>query len=159
MFTPIFFIDLDSPARLPSGMFSSSVLQIHRGSGIVELCRRGNVLLLNGKPLNLFYSLRQKKHKSLSGRELRHELENRGNNVGAKVLDCLEDNSALCPDNWKRDDDGNTPYFHFWDDIFLDMNRLPCVRFGRWSDGRVVSDCSLLDGPWRFNSAVSSARK
>ena len=147
-------IDLDSSARLP---FDGAVLEMHRGAGVVKLEKRDDVLYLGGKPLDLFLSHKQTNGKVVEGHELRKELEKRGNNVSAKVLDHLVDHPELWPEKWKKDDQGNTIYVFFWDDIF----RRPSldslfVRYGYWNEGKVVSSCGWLGNDWDSNDPAAS---
>lgn len=128
-------------------------------SGVVKLERRGDTLYLDGKPLNLFLSRKQRNGGSIGGHDLRKEIEARGGNVSAKVLDHLVEHPELWPESWKKDEDGNTLYVFFWDDIFRDpTNGGLCVRYGYWNDGEVVSGCSWLDDGWSgLGPAASSA--
>ena len=142
-------IDLGSPARLP---FDGAVLEVHRGAGIVKLERRGDDLCLNGKPLGLFFSRKQKNGKMVEGHTLRKELEKRGGNVSAKVLDYLVEHPELYPENWKKDSQV------FWDDIFRDPSDGDlCVRCGCWSEGKVISSYRWLDGAWLVNLPAASS--
>lgn len=148
-------IDLGAAARLP---FSGAEVEVHRGSGVVKLERRADGLYLNDKKLGLFRSRKQKKGSSVGGHDLRKELKGRGNNVSAKVLDYLVAHPELWPEEWKKDEDGNTLYVFFWDDIF----RSPahgglCVRCGDWHDGEVVSFYDWLDGGWHGNDPAASS--
>ena len=137
-------IDLSSPARLP---FIGATLEVHRGSGIVKLERRGDDLYLDGKKINLFLSKKQKGG-SIGGHDLRKELEKRGDNVSAKVLDHLVDHPELWPESWKKDKDCKTIYIFFWDDIFRDSDGGLFVRFGCWRGGKVVSNYVWLGHGW-----------
>ncbi|MCR4274484.1 MAG: hypothetical protein NUW02_00315 [Candidatus Campbellbacteria bacterium] len=148
-------IDLGSPAKLP---FDGAVLEVHRGEGVVKLERRGDDLYLDGKPLNLFLSRKQKNGGVIGGYDLRKELEKRGNNVSAKVLDHLVAHPELWPESWKKDAQGNTVYVFFWDDIF----RYPasvdlCVRYASWDEGTVVSVRRWLGSNWHGSDPAASS--
>ncbi len=147
-------IDLSVPCKLP---FDGAERVNLAKSGVVKLRRRGDGLCLGGVKLSLFLSENQKGGKVIGGHELRKELEARGNNLSAKILDYLEEHSELWPGSWKRDEDGNTIYVYFWDDIFRgpSSGRL-CIRFGVWRASRVVSSFSWLDLDWnRCDPAAS----
>lgn len=148
-------IDLSSPARLPFNVATVATLEVHRGEGIVKLERRGDDLYLDGKKINIFLSKKQKGG-SIGGHDLRKELEKRGDNVSAKVLDYLVDHPELWPESWKKDKGGNTNYVFFWDDIFRDSGGNLYVRFGCWDEGKVVSDCHWLDRGWDNNNPAAS---
>lgn len=150
-----YVIDFNSPARLP---FNGAVLEVHRGTGIVKLEKKADGLYLDGKKLTLFLSKKQKKGGVIEGNKLRIELEKRGKNVGAKLLDHFVEHPEMWPEEWKKDDQGNTLYVFFWDDIF----RNPAcgdlyVRCGCWRGGEVISGYDWLGDDWRGRSpAVSS---
>ncbi len=148
-------IDFDSPARLP---FNGAVLEVHQGSGIVTLERKADGGYLNGKKLGLFLSEGQK-NGSKRGHDLRTELEARGHNVSAKVLDACVEHPEFWPDEWKKDEKGNTLYVFFWDDIFRrPANGDLYVRYGYWGGGKVVSSYDWLDYKWNSsNPSASSA--
>lgn len=145
-------IDLSALARLP---FDGATLEVHRGSGIAKLERRGDDLYLDGKKINLFLSKKQKVG-SIGGHDLRKEVEKRGDNVSAKVLDYLVDHPELWPESWKKDKGGNTVYVFFWDDIFRRSGGGFCVRCGCWGGGRVVSGCYWLGSGWDGSDPAAS---
>lgn len=148
-------IDLGSLCKLP---FDGAERMSPPKSGVVKLERRGDTLYLDGKPLNLFLSRKQKNGNVIGGHDLRKELEKRGGNVSAKVLDHLVAHPELWPESWKKDAQGNTVYVFFWDDIFRSPARgRLCVRVGFWRDGRVVSDFGWLDGGWGGNDPAASS--
>jgi len=130
-------IDLSQLCKLP---FSGAERVSPAKSGIVKLERRGDDLYLDGKKIELFLSAGQQGDHYIVGHELRKELEVRGGNISAKVLDYFEEHPKLWPESWKRDADGNTIYIYFWDDIFRDpADGSLCVRYGCWYEGRVES--------------------
>jgi hypothetical protein len=62
------------------------------------------------------------------------------------VLDHLVECPEDWPESWKKDNQRNTTYVYFWDDIFerpLFGNLY--VRYGSWRGGKVVSGCFCLD--------------
>ena len=149
-------IDLAVPCKLP---FTSAERVSPAKTGVVKLERRGDDLCLDGKKIKLFRSAGQQGGSYIVGHDLRKELKVKGGNVSGSILDHLVAHPELWPESWKRDENGNTIFVYFWDDIF----RRPssgglCVRCGCWGGGRVVSDCDWLDDDWdRLNPAASVA--
>lgn len=138
-------VDLSVPCKLP---FNGAELVSPAKSGVKKLERRGDDLCLDGQKINLFLSEEQQGSKVIGGYELRKELEVRGGNVSAKVLDCLEEHPELWPESWKKDKNGNTIYIFFFDDIFRDSDSRLYVRYGCWYGGEVMSLCRWLGGGW-----------
>jgi hypothetical protein len=141
-------IDLGSPAKLP---FDGAERESPPKSGVVKIECKDDILCLDGKSINLFFSEKQKNGGSIGGHDLYKEIEARGGNVSAKVLDHLVVHRELWPESWKKDAQGNTIYVYFWDDIFRDPTSGELyVRLGFWHDSGVISYfCSLeknLDG-------------
>lgn len=136
-------IDLGSPCDLP---FDGLIRMSPPKSGVVKIQRRGDVLYLDGKPLYLFFSEKQKNGGVIDGLNLRIELEDRGGNVSAKVLDYLITHPQLWPESLKRrSTQGNKLLVFFWDDIFRDPGHYrKCVRCGIWEDGKVISSFRWL---------------
>lgn len=138
-------IDLGSTAQLP---FNGAMVEVHRGTGVAKLERRTDGVYLDGKKLGLFRSSKQFAH-SIGGHDLRKELEARGNNLSAKVLDHFVAHPELWPEEWKKDENGNTLYVFFWDDIFRNpADGFLYVRYGYWHDGKVVSRYDWLGNYW-----------
>jgi hypothetical protein len=139
-------VDLSSPSKLP---FVEAKLEVHRGNGVVKLEKRNGGLYLNGKKIRLFRSEGQTNGQVVGGHDLRKELEARGSNVSAKVLDYLAEHPELWPESWKKDSQGNVVFVYFWDDIFRSpSNGSLYVRYGFWSGGRVLSGYFWLGHDW-----------
>lgn len=149
-------IDLSQLCKLP---FSGAERVSPAKTGVVKLEKRGDDLYLDGKKIELFRSSGQQGDRYIVGHELRKELEAKGGNLSAKVLDYLEEHPELWPESWKTDADGNTIYIYFWDDIFRYSDGGLYVRYGYWGDGRVVSNYRWLDRGWyrdRPSASVAS---
>lgn len=147
-------VDLAVPCKLP---FTGAERVSPAKTGVVKLERRDDDLYLNGKKINLFISEKQKGDKAIGGHDFRKELEARGGNVSAKVLDHLVDYPQMWPESWKKDDQGNTIYVYFWDDIFRSPSRGGLyVRYGCWHGGRVVSNYDWLGSGWHSNDPSAS---
>jgi hypothetical protein len=139
-------IDLSQLCKLP---FSGAERVSPAKTGVVKLEPRGDDLYLDGKKIELFRSSGQQGDSYIVGHELRKELEARGGNLSAKVLDYLEEHSELWPESWKQDENGITIFVYFWDDIFRHPSSGSlCVRYGCWFEGEVVSDYYWLDLVW-----------
>lgn len=149
-------IDLSAPCELP---FNTAERVSEAKSGVVKLERRGDDLYFDGKKIELFLSKKQKGDSYIVGYDLRTELEKRGGNVSAKVLDHLVEHPELWPESWKNDSQGNTIYVYFWDDIFRHpSDGFLYVRYGCWRSGRVVSFSVWLALDWgRQDPAASVA--
>ncbi|MGH7250005.1 MAG: hypothetical protein ACREGC_03455, partial [Minisyncoccia bacterium] len=88
-------IDLGGTAQLP---FIGAILESHRGSGIVKVERRWDGIYLQGRKLGLFLSKEQKDGNRIEGYKLREELEKRGNNLSANLLDFFVRYPELWPE-------------------------------------------------------------
>jgi hypothetical protein len=146
-------IDLSAPARLP---FNFATNEVHHGDGVVKLERREDDLYLGGKKISLFLSKKQQPGGSVDGYDLRKELEKRDGNLSAKVLDYLVDHPEFWPESWKKDKYGKTIRVFFWNDIFRSLDGDPCVRYGIWSDGKVLSHHHWLEHDWTSNDPTAS---
>lgn len=151
-------IDLSVPCRLPfDGAERVSPPKPLPESGDVKFESCNGDLYLDGKKLELFLSEKQQGSKVIGGHDLRKELEARGGNISAKVLDHLVDHPQMWPDSWKKDAQGRTVYIYFWDDIFHNpANGSLYVRYGYWDEGKVVSDYSWLGNDWGVNDPSAS---
>ena len=96
-------IDLAVPCKLP---FNGAERVSPAKSGVVKLEKHGDDLYLDGVKLALFLSEKQKGGKVIGGHDLRKELEAKGGNVSASILDKCVESPALWPESWKKDDQG-----------------------------------------------------
>lgn len=150
-------IDFSVPCKLP---FNGAERVKPVKPGISELEKRGGDLCLDGVKLDLFRSENQKGGKVIGGHDLRTELEAKGGNLSAKILDECVETPALWPENWEKDDQGNTIYVYFWEDIFRNpTNGDLYVRFGYWHGGRVVSLYNWLGNDWDGINPAASRRQ
>ncbi len=148
-------IDLSVPCKLP---FDGAERVSPAKSGVVKIEKRGDDLYLDGKKIELFRSAGQEGDRYIIGHKLREELEAKGGNVGGSILDHLVAHPELWPENWKKDDQGNTIYVYFWDDIFRRSDGRLYVRCGCWHDGEVVSGYGWLVRGWgRIGPSASVA--
>ncbi len=120
--------------------------------------KRVDEVYLNGKKLTLHRSERQINGKTVQGHELLLEVENLPVH-NATLHDFFMANPAYVPEDWKKDENGNTIYIFFWGTLFLSPSG-DCVyvRYGCWSGDRWVSDYLWLGNRWGArNPAVVSA--
>jgi hypothetical protein len=147
-------LDLSIACKLP---FNGAERVSPAKSGVVKLERRNEDLYLDEKKINLFLSSGQQGGSYIVGHELRKELEAKGGNVSAKVLDHLVEHPELWPEAWKKDSQGNTIYVYFWDDIFRSPSDDDLyVRVGCWYEGEVVSGYYWLDRGWSSSNPSAS---
>ena len=119
-------IDLDSAPFVPEGWKE------------VEEHKKGGKLKWDSKKIQLYLSESQKGDKYVEGNKLRKELENLPT-LNAKVLDFLLAHKELIPEEWKRDEKGNTRYVFFWGTIYRHSDGNLYVRCLYWSGGRLVT--------------------
>jgi hypothetical protein len=79
----------------------------------------------------------QQDGKYIEGNKLRKQLSGKPV-LNANVLDYLLKNPDLIPEDWKKDEKGNTRYIFFWGTIYRRSVGRLCVRYlycddGRWS--------------------------
>jgi len=89
----------------------------------------------DAKQVEFFLSSGQKHGKTTEGNKLRKELFHK-EVFNANVLDYLLANPHLIPEEWKKDEQGNTRYIFFWGTVYRDRDGYLFVRCLYWSDGR-----------------------
>lgn len=102
----------------------------------IEEHQRGGQWKFDPKRVELFLSSSQKGDKILEGIEgnkLRKELAKKPV-LNANVLDYLLAHPELIPDEWKKNENGNTRYIFFWGTIYCDIDGRLYVRYLRSSD-------------------------
>lgn len=105
--------------------------------------------------VNLHLSENQKGGKIIEGNELRKELASMAV-LNANVLDYLLRNPHLIPDEWKKDENGNTRYIFFWGTIYRYSDGFLCVRYLCFHDGQWDWDYDWLDVDWRVSCPAAS---
>lgn len=107
----------------------------HQGNGIVHLEKKSDgQLYVNGKKVILFLSKKQTKGRTVIGNELREEVSKK-EILNANILDYLLAHPELIPEDWKKDEKGNTRYIFFWGTIYRYSGGDLCVRCLYWGDG------------------------
>ena len=115
-------------------------IEKHVGDGTLEL---------DPSRLQLHFSPNQIDGKCIEGNELREELEkNKVPVLNACVLDYLLLHPELIPEDWKKDENGNTRYIYFWGTVYRYASGYLYVRYLCWDDGVWDWDCNFLDGGW-----------
>jgi hypothetical protein len=137
-------IDLDKTPQLP---FEGAIIENHACGGKVIIEKRIDGLYIDGKKIILHRSNRQLNGKYIKGDELREELTGKPV-LNATVLDFLLEHKEYIPEDWKKDENGNTLYIFFWGTICRDSGRSLCVRYLCWRDGRWCQDYYWLGDGW-----------
>jgi len=114
-------IDCDADPFLPDGW-----------KEVVEHQKMGNIKF---DPSKIdFYLSKKQKNGNIEGNKLREELKEK-KVLNANVLDYLLKNSQIIPEEWKKDEKGNTRYIFFWGTIYRNADGDLYVRCLYWSDG------------------------
>ncbi|MCX6751445.1 MAG: hypothetical protein NT161_01615 [Candidatus Nomurabacteria bacterium] len=114
-------IDCDSDPFIPSGWK-------------VEEHQKGGIIKFDASKVSFYLSKKQKSGSSIEGNKLREELKNK-KVLNANVLDYLLANPKAIPDEWKKDENGNTRYIFFWGTIYRVSVGDLYVRFLSWDGG------------------------
>lgn len=122
----------------------------------VEEHKKGGQLKLDLSKVRLHLSPNQMDGKAIEGNKLRKELASEPV-LNANVLDYLLAHPDLIPEDWKRDEKGNTRYIFFWGTIYRRSHGSLSFRYlyfygGAWDWGNY-----WLDDDWvgNFPAAVS----
>lgn len=113
----------------------------------VEEHRKGGAFKFDASQVQFYLDLGQQDGNYIEGNKLREALEGKPV-LNANVLDYLLKNPQLIPNDWKKDEKGNTRYIFFWGTIYRDLGGDLCVRCLFWSDGRWRWDAHWLDDDW-----------
>lgn len=144
-------IDLDAKPGLP---FNGATVEKHIGGGKVVIEKRADGLYIDGKKVILHRVVRQMNGKSIVGHELRKELDGKPV-LNACILDFLMANQGFIPEDWKKDDAGNTIYIFFWGTIFRDSYGHLFVRDFCFLDGKWQQYCHWLNSDWYGHSPAA----
>lgn len=127
-------IDCDADPFIPDGWS----VEEHKKSGQLEF---------NPEKFEFYLSKNQQKGKSTEGNKLYKELKSKLV-LNANVLDYLIKNPQLIPEDWKKDEDGNTRYIFFWGTIYRHSDGDLYVRCLGWRGGRWSWGGRWLDRGW-----------
>ena len=137
-------INLGSTPKLP---FNKAEVKENHGCSWAIVEKRAEGLYVNGRKVVLYLSRRQQNGKSLKGYDLREELTGKPV-LNANLLDALAGNPHLIPEDWKKDENGNTRYVFFWATIYRDAHGCRYVRYLSFHDGSWHRDCNWLAHDW-----------
>ena len=137
-------VNLAATPKLP---FNGAEVEQHIGEGWAIVEKRVDGLYVNGRKVILHLSKRQQNGKSLKGHDLREELTGKPV-LNANILDALADNPHLIPEDWKKNEQGNTRYIFFWGTIYRRADGDLCVRYLYFNDGTWYRNYYWLDDDW-----------
>jgi hypothetical protein len=118
---------------IPKLPFDGAIVESHQGEGWILVERRRNGLYIGGRKVMLYCSKHQHDDASISGHELRKEIM--GECLNSNILDALYENIHLIPEDWKKDENGNTRYICFWGTIYRRLSGFFYVRGLCFGDG------------------------
>ncbi len=110
--------------------------------------------------VRLHISENQKDSKKVEGNELRKELA-KEMSFNANLLDYLLKNPHLIPEEWKKDEAGNTRYIYiyFWGTIYRGSDDYQCVRYLYWNGTEWDWDVDWLDSHWESSYPAACLAK
>lgn len=120
-------------------------IESNKKGGVVKLEKRADgQLYIDGKKVVLFRSKKQLNGKTMVGHKLREEVSGK-EILNAIILDYLLAHPELIPENWKKDEEGNTIYIFFWGTIYRRSGGSLFVRCLFWLGSQWNWRCSWLD--------------
>jgi hypothetical protein len=122
----------------------------------VEEHKKGGQFLWDAAKVELYLSKNQQKGRVIEGNKLRKELEN-DPMFNANLLDYLLKNPHLIPEEWKKDEKGNTRYIFFWGTVYRDSGGYLDVRALYWDGGAWRWSYGWLDHGW--DGRIPAARR
>ncbi len=131
---PEHLIDCDQGPFIPSGWK-------------VEEHQKGGAFKFDASQVQFYLDSGQKKGNYIEGNKLRKQLAGKPV-LNANVLDYLLKNPQLIPDDWKKDEKGNTRYIFFWGTIYRHSDGYLYVRYLYWFDGRWQWNDRWLGDDW-----------
>ncbi len=134
-------IDCDADPFVPSGW----KVEEHKKSG---------QFAFNPAKVKLHLSPNQQDGKVIEGNKLHRELANEPV-LNANVLDYLLAHPKLIPEEWKKNEKGNTRYIFFWGTIYRDSGGYLCVRYLYWNDGSWSWSYYWLGYDWSGNGPAA----
>lgn len=135
-------IDLDADPHLPNDWK-------------VEEHKKGGQFEWDPAKVKFHLSKNQTDGKSIEGNKLRKELAEEPV-FNANLLDYLLKNPLLIPDEWKKDEQGNTRYIFFWGTIYRNSVGRLCVRYLFWGGDEWVWDYDWLGDDWGARNPAAS---
>jgi len=127
--------------------FDGAQIEFQIGNGWVKVEKRGDGLYVDGRKVILHQSKRQKDGNVIQGHEFREELSGKPV-LHPNIMDALLEYPSFIPEDWKKDENGNTRFIFFWAVIFRGAVGGLFVRYFCWGDGRWGRGCDWLDDDW-----------
>ncbi len=137
-------IDCDADPFLPNGW----KVEEHQKGGQFKWDPSNH---LSNLPILYLDEKGQRNGKSIEGNKLREKLAKdlvKGALLNANVLDYLLANPHLIPEEWKKDEKGNTRYIFFWGTVYRLSDGYLCVRYLCWDVSRWYWGSHWLDDDW-----------
>jgi hypothetical protein len=131
-------IDLNADPFIPDGWKVEEHQKSGNGSGALEW---------DATKVEFYLDKGQQDGKYIEGNKLRKALDGKPV-LNANVLDYLLANPHLIPDDWKKDEKGDTRYIFFWGTIYRYSDGHLCARYLYWDDGRWRWSAGWLDRDW-----------
>jgi hypothetical protein len=111
--------------------------------------RKNGILAWDPSKIEFYLSSEQWKGKCIKGKKLRRELADMPV-LNVNVLNYLMVHPMLIPDNWRKDERGDTRYISFWGTIYRDSDGELFVKSLFWKDREWSWNFNWLDGVWRY---------
>ena len=148
-------IDTDVDSQLA---FSDATIESHTREGKVVYEKRTDGTYRNGKKIGLYRSSRQMNGKSVQGHELRTEVDGQPV-LSASDLDFFKAHPEFFPEEWKKDENGNTLHIFFWGTVYRYADDNLFVRCLCW-DGLGLSEFyDWLDHYWSSDDPAAVTEK
>lgn len=120
----------------------------------VEEHQKGGAFKWDAAQVQFHLDPGQQDGKYIEGNKLRLQLTGKPV-LNANVLDYLLKNPQLIPDDWKKDEKGNTRYIFFWGTIYCSSGGSLYVRCLYWHGGRWRWLAFWLGHVWRGNDSAA----
>jgi len=137
----VIMVNLDVAPKLP---FDGAEIEKNEGCGWVKIEKREDGLYVDDRKVVLYLSERQKGGQTIKGYELRDEFTGKLV-LHPNILDALMEHFHLIPEDWKKDENGNTRYIFFWAVIFRNSDGDLFVRCLNWDGSRWFWNYRWLD--------------
>jgi hypothetical protein len=130
-------IDCDAEPYLPDGWK-------------IEKHQKGGQFDWSATSVKFYLDSDQQNGECTEGNKLRKELSGKPV-LNANVLDYLLKNPNLIPEDWKKNEKGNTRYIFFWGTIYRNSGGSLCVRCLFWNGVEWRSLGLFLNDDWSWN--------
>lgn len=148
-------------AVTPMLSFDRTEVEQHIGEGWAIVEKRADGLYVNGHKVVLYLSKRQQNGKTIQGYDLRKELTGKPV-LNVNLLDALYDNVHMIPEDWKKDEQGNTRHIFFWATAYCDANGPPNICCLSFTDGGFWCRSAIgnrINGRWQGSNPAALLAK